>query len=137
LQVLRYSAALLAAILLLQSYFIREIVVTEILFALVLIVALALAGMASLIGYAVLLWLERPRPNHANLTLHGKRGASNHDPYVFRRSSPSARRRFAGWPTRQAVSEQAPLALGQKRERNLARKFSPEGDPALVDRHHQ
>jgi hypothetical protein len=62
---LRYSAALLGAILLLQSYFIREIVVIEILFALVLIVALALAGTACLIGYAVLLWLERPRPSHA------------------------------------------------------------------------
>lgn len=59
------AAALLGSILLLQSYFIREIVVIEILFALVLIVALALAGTACLIGYAVLLWLERPRPNHA------------------------------------------------------------------------
>jgi membrane fusion protein (multidrug efflux system) len=43
----------------------RELAVIEILFALVLIVALALAGSACLIGYAVLLWLERPRPSHA------------------------------------------------------------------------
>jgi len=64
-RLLRYVAALVTAVLLLQSYFIREIVVLEILFALLLFVALVVAGTACLIGYAVLLWLERPRPSHA------------------------------------------------------------------------
>lgn len=61
----RYSAALLISVLLLQSYFIREIVVIEILFALLLIVALVVTGTAYLIGYALLLRLERPRTSHA------------------------------------------------------------------------
>jgi uncharacterized membrane protein len=60
----RYAASLLAAVLLLQFYFIRELVVMEILFALVLIVALVGAGTAYLIGYSLLLWLERPRRSH-------------------------------------------------------------------------
>ena len=62
---LRCAAALLAAVLLLQFYFIREMVLMEILFALVLIVALVGAGTACLIGYSLLLWLERPRRSHA------------------------------------------------------------------------
>jgi uncharacterized membrane protein len=61
----RYWGGLVAVVLLFQFYFVRELAVIEILFALVLIVALALAGTACLIGYAVLLWLERPRPSHA------------------------------------------------------------------------
>lgn len=61
----RYIAALVAVVLLLQSYFVREIVVLEILFALLLIVVLVVAGTACLIGYAVLLWVERPRPSRA------------------------------------------------------------------------
>jgi hypothetical protein len=62
---IRYIAVLLAAVLLLQFYFVREIVVLELLFAALLIVALVVAGTACLLGYAVLLWLERPRPSHA------------------------------------------------------------------------
>lgn len=61
----RYSAALLGVVLLLQFYFIREIAVIEVLFALLLIATLVLAGAAYMIGYAVLLWLERPRPRLA------------------------------------------------------------------------
>ena len=62
---IRYTAALLAVVLLLQSYVIRELLVTELLFALLLIGLLVVAGTAYLIGYALLLWVERPRPNHA------------------------------------------------------------------------
>lgn len=62
---LRYAVALLAAVLLLQFHFAREIVVIELFFALLFIVAVVVAGAACLIGYAVLLWLERPRPSHA------------------------------------------------------------------------
>lgn len=58
---LRYTAALLAVVLLIQSYVIRELLVTELLFALLLVGLLAVAGTAYLIGYAVLLWVERPR----------------------------------------------------------------------------
>jgi hypothetical protein len=61
----RYGAALLGAVFLLQFYFVREMVVIEILFALSLMVALTVAGTACLIGYEVLLWLERPRPSRA------------------------------------------------------------------------
>jgi len=59
--VVRYAAAFLAAVLLLQFYFVRAIVVIEILFALLLIAALVIAVMAYLVGYAALLWVERPR----------------------------------------------------------------------------
>jgi len=56
----RYAPALLAAVFLLQFYSIREIVVIEILFALLLIAASVVAVAVYLIGYAALLWLERP-----------------------------------------------------------------------------
>jgi hypothetical protein len=62
-RLLRYSAGLVAAVLLLQSYFVRELLMTELLFALVLIGLLVVAGTAYLIGYAVLLWVERPLPS--------------------------------------------------------------------------
>ena len=61
----RYSVGLVAAVLLLQSYFVRQIVVLELLFALLLIVASLIGGTACLIGYAVLLWLKQPRRSHA------------------------------------------------------------------------
>lgn len=60
----RYIAALLVAALLLQFYFVRELLMLELLFAVFLIVALVVAGILYLIGYAVLLWLERPKPSH-------------------------------------------------------------------------
>lgn len=59
-RLLRYAAALLVGVFLLQFYFIREIVVIEIFFALLHIAALVVALAAFLIGYAALLWLERP-----------------------------------------------------------------------------
>jgi hypothetical protein len=61
----RFAAALLVGAVLLQSYFIREIVVLGILFSLLLLMALVVGGTAYLIGYVALLWLERPRPSHA------------------------------------------------------------------------
>jgi hypothetical protein len=64
---LRHIAGLLAAAVLLQFYFVREILVMEILFALFLIVALVVAGAGYLIGCAMLLWLERLRSSPAEL----------------------------------------------------------------------
>jgi hypothetical protein len=68
----RYAAALLLAVLLLQSYFIRDMLVLEIFFALLFIVTLVFVGTASLIGYALLLWDERPRPSSAKPRLAWK-----------------------------------------------------------------
>lgn len=64
-RLLRYSAGLVAGVLLLQSYFVRELVVFELLCAFSLIAALVIGGTVCLIGYAVLLWLEQPRRSHA------------------------------------------------------------------------
>jgi hypothetical protein len=64
-RLLRYSAGLVAVVLLLQSYLVRELVVLELLFALSLIVALIIGGTVYLVGYALLLWLEQPWRSHA------------------------------------------------------------------------
>jgi hypothetical protein len=61
----RYSAGVVAAVLLLQSYFVRQLAVLELLFALLLIVASLIGGTVCLIGYTALLWLERLRRGHA------------------------------------------------------------------------
>jgi len=93
---LRYIAALLGVVLLLQFYFVREMAVVEILFALLLIVALVVARTGCLIGYALLLWLERPRPNHAKPHIAWKERSIEPYPYAFYGSLAFARRRFAG-----------------------------------------
>jgi len=78
---LRYAVALLAVVLLLQSYVVRELLVTELLLAILLFGLLVVAGTAFLIGYAGLFCGSNGRGQVArSLTLHGKRGASNHDP---------------------------------------------------------
>lgn len=61
----RSMAAILAAVLLLRSYFVRELLVIELFFALLLLVAFVVGGTAYLLGSAVMSWLEKPRRGRA------------------------------------------------------------------------
>jgi hypothetical protein len=111
-RLLRHSAGLVAVVLLLQSYFVRELVVLELFCAFSLIASLVIGGTVYLIGYAVLLWLEQPRRSHAEPQSYGKRGTSNNDPYVPRRESASTPQRFANRPDRPALPKQTPFDPG-------------------------
>jgi len=62
-RVRRSLVAVLAAILLLRSYVVRELLATEFLFALAFVVVLAAGGAAYLIGSVGLSWLEQPQRN--------------------------------------------------------------------------
>jgi hypothetical protein len=62
-RVRRSLVAVLAAVLLLRSHVVRELVAAEFLFALAFVVVLAAAGAAYLIGSVGLSWLEQPRRN--------------------------------------------------------------------------
>jgi len=64
----RWLIAVLAAIFLLQFYFVRELLVVELFFALGFAVLLLLGGPAYLIGSAGVSWLVQPRSSQAKAT---------------------------------------------------------------------
>jgi hypothetical protein len=67
-KVRRRLVAVLAAIFLLQFYFVQELLAAELFFALGFAVVLALGGPAYLIGSAGLSWLDHPRRSQSNAT---------------------------------------------------------------------
>ena len=67
-RVRRKLLAALAAIFLLQFYFVRELLAVELFFALGFAVVVVLGGPAYLIGSASVSWLEKPRSSQSKPT---------------------------------------------------------------------